>query len=941
MKKIFPNKTKFYRYSDFVSYTKEADKELTEIIFKNIETYYVSEEDISDNLKIEILPIGQKQYLRVKVNGNFYYIDKNGVSKNKKEILNITKLFDQTSPITAKRALPLEFEYFGYSEDFGIYGKEDLGIVYAYGTPQPIQNYSYTVFPEEKRVSLWFEKVLFGAIYPSPEKGGELSPALIQGISFSDFKHFFCEEDGKCKLKFKFLNLFTTNRPLVLEKTTGIRKVYYLISKNIPTYNHRMYYEVSENSTDEIYLFLNKEEFLSNDVINVYFLSEAVPQIILNDVSFNVYNFGFKSEYIHEETPSNIKLFVEDGQGFLLDLDDLSASYGTNLYELNLTSGTVKVNRIVLAGKDRLFFKNLILKPEFPTSYSDYADNITIYVGHGTQKNIQTLPEKLNLYIKNTELQDLVFTINSITGEKVNNVSTLDTKAILSFFNTDGEYEYVGTINADLNDIIFEESSGFLSKKTKDFVSIPTFGRHVFYLEKYDSSKLKTAHEIATNSTENIKIFWIFLDWDDLRNKEIIKSVKQLQKALSTKEITLGIFILLSESSLETFNSLVSRPQKIKSLLKNIPAVYAVGPIDDNIKVNSSSGTINVSLDSISESLLAIKDVSISNGKFFGVYVKNIQSIDLASILLHTEKDEETYERALFLRGGNIFAHYINNVPVNIFTRYNLGDIKIYVIEDAFLYNQICSSQNQNRLFCKFFSSEQFYNFGLSTSFSGNVPADIRQFFNYLSIIKNSFADIAFTVNTNTIPYPEKNAYTMLYNSQIKLTEIAEVKKRILKYKKLFYVDSQFTYDKFAYFASMLPSEIKTLNTQILNKNNFLISFDVKVIPFTIKIYINGFGGIQSTYSHLLSIYFNPQQQKIVVQEGNNTYLLDTTPNDYEHIEVKFSSFQNYLQIKVSTILSQRTFNVPTSLTTNSLLIQIENNSTTENLRIGAISLEQ
>lgn len=939
MKKIFPNKTKFYRYSDFISYTREADQELAEILFSNIDTYYASEKNISENLKIELISIGQNQYLRIKVDGKFYYIDSTGVSKNEKGVLNITKLFDETNPITAKQSLPLEISYFGYSDNFGDYGREDFGIVYAYGSPQNIQNYSYA-FLSNNKVSFWFEKVSFGAIYPLPERKGEISSALIQGLSFSQFKNDFCTENNKCKLKFKFLNLFTTQRPLVLEKISGPRKTYYLITKDLPIYNHGMYYEISEESPDEINLYVKTEEFLSNDVVKVYFLSEAFPQVILDDVSFNVYNFGFKPEHIHEDTPSNIKFFVEDGQGFLLDLDELGSAYGTNLYDLNLVNGTVKVNKVVLTGKNRLFFGNLMLKPEFPKSYNDYADNITVYVGHGIQKKIQSLPYREDLYIKNTTITDLVFTINSINGQKVNNLSTLDVKSVFSLGPLDETYEYLGTVEANLNEIYFEESEKFLAKEARNYLDIPTFGRHVFYLEKFDPSKLETAYEIAVNSKEAVKIFWIFLEWDDLDNKNIIKSIKQLQKALGSKEITLGIFLLTQKVSLNVFQNILSNTSKLKSLLRSIPAVYSLGPVDDSLTIISPSGqTTTVSLDTISNALLAVKDASVSNGKFFGVYIKNINLLDWASVLLKTEKDEEEHERVLFLRGGNILSHQINNIPTNIFLNYNLGDIKVYIIEDAFKYNQVCSQQNQDRLICRLFSNEQFYNFGLSTSFTADVPVDTRQFLNYLSILKNSFADFVFTVSKNDIPLPEKIVYTMLYNPQTKNTEIVFPKNRILKYKKLYYLGSQYTNDKFSYFASIPTLDSRLVNVQILNKENFSVSFDLKTTPFTINIYANGFAGILSTYTQLFSITLNQQQQKIVVQENNNTYLLDTVLNDYEHIEIKFLRLQNQLQITISTILSQQTFNLNTNLTTNSLLLKVDNNSNTESLRIGAFSV--
>lgn len=945
MKKIFPNKTKFYRYSDLLNYVRGADEEIIKILNDFSDSRYISKYNLSEILKFSLFPVQGEQYVGLEIKDKFFYIDQIGVSLNEPKVINNTFLYDDKNPITAKSSAPLTLDLIGLGENFPGYAKKNFGVVYVSGSPQRLENYNFLLTADNK-YQLYFNKVSFGAFFPTPkDKYNKLNDKVINGIPAA-LLNDFCD-DGVCKFEFKFLNLLNTQRPLVLEKVSGTQRIYYLLSRGFPLYSHGLFYEVSEDNLDEIVVHLENLTFDSNDVIFIYFLSEAYPRSFTENSRLAIFDLLLRPQDIREETLSTIKLFVEDGSGFLRELNDLSAEIGSLSYNLDLNSSVLKIDKVILAGRNKVFYKDVVLNPEFnPVRVFDFVDNITIFTNLGTKTKVSN-GRSYDLLIKNKEVISSAISINSVNGEKLFTKNATEVVADFKIGADNGDYEYVGRVYVEFTDVYADIASKFYTKVNEQNKTASTLGRHFFFFlsnirdllnqENADFTQILRLLDFLEN-IEKVRVFWVFLSLEDISKKVVIENIKKLNERISKfSGMQMGIFILNRiPVNIEFLQEFMTSPTKFKNIIEGISAIFAYGPLDKKQLVKNGANISEIDYEAVKNFILALRDVSIQKNNTFALYTNSLLEIDLAQAIFDYNILQSNYKKILFTRGGNIFTYLINGVPVNLLSLLE-SQLEIVLIEDAFSYNTICSSENSD--FCKLFATEQFLNHGLSVGFVNDYPTDVRSYKNYLYSIINSPFEIGFTLNSSSPSTQDKNAYTLFFNEQTQTMSVNSHKNKIINFKKLFRLSSGYKSSRFNYFYELQPLEEKTLYIPILDKENIKFSFGFETKLIEISVLVNGYAGVRSTYTELFKIIYEPTNERsIIYYFDNTTDIVPSANNNFEFVSVSLTQYGPSLEIMFEFISNNFSRSKQFSINTNSLLITYKNFSNLGSVHVGSVA---
>lgn len=469
MRKFLPNNTRFFKLSEIAKITNDNVENFYNF-FKNIflEGYF-SEENPNSVLKTKILTINAKSYLGVYVEKDkkFLLLNNDGLSNIKGgELVRQTVFFDDVNPANGSSLNKIKLKdkslyienNFEYST---IYSSENFYCLQLNGTYQ--ENINILMETINDDVNFGFTKIKAGAIQPAPVKlNGSFAKNLVESsLIYVDFLSDFCGGDkNNCVLVFPYLNTEATDKILILEVTNSTNnKTYYHIPKDVPIYTHNAFFINLESEVYKIKISLGDITINSNDKVNVYFASQAIPQEFVRqgtELFINKYKLQNLQNLAPETTLSLVLLALDELSGTLFDLQKLNTiSLGNNI-DIDLPSGTVEIALSLLPyPSSKVFFTNAYYTPPIQNYKGlDYVNNLTIYGYPGNLKEI-TIGNTYNVYVKNIRNYDIVNSIINSFSQVENVFSSyvfIPKFAIAQPLSTEitEEYTNVGTIFTSL-----------------------------------------------------------------------------------------------------------------------------------------------------------------------------------------------------------------------------------------------------------------------------------------------------------------------------------------------------------------------------------------------------------------------------------------------------------------------------------------------------------
>lgn len=496
MKRFKPTPSKFVRASDLISLAEENNFELVKLLTNTLGEGYYSTTDIQDLLDLSLLTVGEDLYLNLSLtsSGVFGFLDSSGFVEHKQdELTSYSVLFDEYNAVNGSITNPISVPPSLFKlEQVDDYSSSYFSFLYVNGTPQLSGDISINATSEDIKISL--SRVRGGYIYPLPkDKHGIFNHKIVTGISWSEFRRDFCDENLNCYLDFGFLNIPTTTRYLMLKVISAGQEISYHVPKNIPVYDKKIYYYPSSDSPSVAVLSLEDLSLNDGDVLSVFFIEEILPSFSPTREDLFVNQYKLKgSNYLPETAFGSVVYVLDEQSGKFINLSNLNNLLVTNVYTINTSTGTVSVNSSYLpTPQSRLFIANYFYAPPlrfYPES--DYLNNLTLYGPIGASFKVSTWPSTIYLYVRNMGIPSRGITYYDSRSKVVSAPNTYDLRT--HFFLSPNQvdlpnYMYAGTVNISIfRNLSFTPSSLFLTPYSR----LVELAREIHIPQQWSSTSL-------------------------------------------------------------------------------------------------------------------------------------------------------------------------------------------------------------------------------------------------------------------------------------------------------------------------------------------------------------------------------------------------------------------------------------------------------------------
>lgn len=424
MKKYRPSLAKFIRFSDLSFLNEENSQSLLSILRKTFGNGFYVDYDLNNIISYNTINVNGNNYLNFFVGDGttFNFLDDIGFSEIAGGSLNyFSIIFDEKRPINGSESNKIIFEKTSFPvENIPNYSQESVPVLYVNGTPQFNSDFVATL--QENELSLYFNKIRGGYIYPIPKnKYGKFSSSAFTGTTFANFRQDFCDENLNCYFDFGFLNIVSTNRVLAIKITSSSNTTIYHVPKNIPIYNNNLYYLASPQNPSVAVINLSDIPINDTDEIEVFFLEEA-KAFTTSTENVKVNLFSINAENLSYDTLSSAKVLILDEQrGIIEDITSINQILFGESYVINIANSSIQINSSLLTTeKNRVFVVDYYYLPPVKIDNNlDYLNNLTIYGRTGGAYKIQQTPKTIYIYVKNNEVPKFGTTYYDSTSKVV------------------------------------------------------------------------------------------------------------------------------------------------------------------------------------------------------------------------------------------------------------------------------------------------------------------------------------------------------------------------------------------------------------------------------------------------------------------------------------------------------------------------------------------